>query len=137
MKQEYCLEEHSAHARLLPLRPVYILQSPSRDVITLFLSRHEKAAVVCRRGGGEIVAHAHRAVQGSIPVSQTFTERVFECIGIPLEPGKRTAVFRSECSVKSPRPAYPRQPPSRSVNTVNDIRQGFFCHCTESKQCTV
>ena len=35
-----------------------------------------------------------------------------------LEPGKRTAVFRSECSVKSPRLAYPVQPPSRGVNTV-------------------
>ena len=38
---------------------------------------------------------------------KTFTARVFECISIPLERGKRIAVFGSECSVKSRRPAYP------------------------------
>ena len=31
--------------------------------------------------------------------------------------GKRTAVFRSECSVKYPRPAYALQLPSRGANT--------------------
>ena len=42
----------------------------------VLLPRHEKAAVVRRRDGGEIVAHALRAVQGSIAVSQTFTAGV-------------------------------------------------------------
>ena len=45
---------------------------------SLLLSRHEMAAAVCRRDGGVIIAHAHRALQGSIPVSQTFTACVFE-----------------------------------------------------------
>ena len=35
-----------------------------------------------------------------------------------LEPGKRTAIFRSECSAKSPRPAYPVQPTSRGANRI-------------------
>ena len=35
-----------------------------------------------------------------------------------LEPGKWTAVLRSECSVKFPRPAYPVQPTTRSAKTV-------------------
>ena len=52
----------------------------------LLLLRHEKVAAVCRRNGGVIVTHAHRALRGSIPVSQTFTTLVFECISIPLEP---------------------------------------------------
>ena len=46
----------------------------------VLLLRHEKAALVCRRNGGEIVAHAHHAAQGSIPVSQTFTARVFSVL---------------------------------------------------------
>ena len=52
----------------------------------ILLSRHEMAAAVCRRDVGVIVAHAHRALRGSIPISQTFTARVFECICIPLGP---------------------------------------------------
>ena len=75
--------------------------------------------VSTREGGlqyvdGEVVVveHAHRAVQGSIPVSQTFTAHVFECIGILLEPSKWTAVVRLKCS------AYPLQPSSHSANTV-------------------
>ena len=66
--------------------------------------------------------HAHRVVQGSIPVSQKFTARVFEFISIPPEPGTRTAVFRSECNVKSSRLAYPLQPPSGSANTVHKMK---------------
>ena len=50
----------------------------------ILLSRHEMAAAVCRRDGGVKVAHAHRALRGSIAISQTFTARVFECISIPL-----------------------------------------------------
>ena len=42
------------------------------------------AAAVCRRDGGVIIAHAHGALRDSIPISQTFTARVFECISIPL-----------------------------------------------------
>ena len=53
--------------------------------LLVLLSRHEKAAAVCRRDGGIIVAHAHRALRGSIPISHTFTAHVFECISIPLE----------------------------------------------------
>ena len=34
---EYFLEEHGAHARLLPISPVYILQPPSRVVITVVM----------------------------------------------------------------------------------------------------
>ena len=45
---------------------------------TPLLSRYEMAAVVCRRDGGVIVAHEHRALRGSIPISQTFAARVFE-----------------------------------------------------------
>ena len=58
----------------------------ARHTTTLLLSRHEKAAAVCRRDGGVIVAHAHCALRDSIPISQTFTARVFECISIPLGP---------------------------------------------------
>ena len=82
------------------------------------LSRHKMAAAVCRRDGGVIIAHAQRALQRSIPVSQTFTARVFECIIIALGAGKMTAVSRSECSVKFPRSAYALQPPSRGAHTV-------------------
>ena len=49
-------------------------------LVRVFLSRHEKATAVYRGGGGEIVARAHRGVQGSIPVSRTFIARVFECV---------------------------------------------------------
>ena len=85
--------------------PIYSRNAePEARKSAALLSRHEKAAVVCRREGGEIVAHAHSAVQSSIPVSQSFTDRIFECISIPLEFGKRTAVFRSENSVKSAAP---------------------------------
>ena len=76
-------------------------------------------AGVCRQGGGVIVVHAHHGVPGSIPVSQTFTARIFECNAIPLESGKRTAAVRSEYSVKPPPPpAYRLQPPSRNANIV-------------------
>ena len=54
--------------------------------LKILLSRHEMAAVACRWNGKEIVAHADRTVEGSIHVSQAFTARVFECIGIPLKP---------------------------------------------------
>ena len=64
----------------------------------MLLSRHEMAAAVCRRDGGVIVAHVHRALRGSIPTSQTFTAL---CLSVYFSgAGKRTAVFRSVCSVK-------------------------------------
>ena len=66
-----------------------------------------------------VVSHAHRAVQGSIPVSQTFTARISEGIGITLESAKRTSVVRSECSLKFPPLPYRLQPPSRGANTVS------------------
>ena len=87
-------------------------------VSEVLLSRHQKAAAVCRRDGGIIVAHAQRALRDSIPISQTFSARVCECISIPLGAGKRKGVFRSECSVKYPRPPYALLPPSRGANTV-------------------
>ena len=40
------------------------------------------SAAVCRQDGGEIVGHVLR---GGIPISQTFTACVFECISIPLD----------------------------------------------------
>ena len=52
----------------------------------ILLSRYEVAAAACRRDGGVMVAHAHRALGGSIPISHTFTARVFVCISIPLGP---------------------------------------------------
>ena len=44
------------------------------------------AAAVCRWDRGVIVVHAHCALRGSIPISQTFAAHVFEYISIPLEP---------------------------------------------------
>ena len=70
----------------------------------ILLSRHETAAAVCRRDGGVIVAHAHHALRDSIPISQTYTPHVLECISIPLEPVSELQFSDQSGSVKSPPP---------------------------------
>ena len=79
-------------------------------ILSLLFSRHEKMAQVSRQDCGEIKVHAHRAVRGSIPLSQTFTASVVE-FQHSSGAGKRTAVFRPECSMKPnhppTHPAYP------------------------------
>ena len=70
------------------------------------------AAAVCRRDGGLIVR-----------MCTVLFEAIFlfhkHLLHVSLSgAGKRTAVFRSECSVKYPRPAYALQPPSCVTNTV-------------------
>ena len=62
-------------------RSSVIIKRTSQRRERVLLSPLEKAVVVCRWGGGEMIAHAHRATQGRIPISQTFTARAFEYVG--------------------------------------------------------
>ena len=102
----------------------YIYKHKFSYPMFILLSRHNMAAKVCRWDGGVIVAQAYRALRGNIPISQTFTAGVL-VYQYSSGAGRRTAVFRSQCSMENPRPAYPRQPPSHGANTVGNPIQ--FC----------
>ena len=62
---------------------------------------------------------------------------VTQCVSIPLEPGKRTAIFRSECSVNPPRPSQQLQPLSRGAKTVQvHVRTSLSSPCvTHTEVC--
>ena len=94
--------------------------SPTGMII--LLSRHEKAAAVCRRDGGVIVVHVHHALRGSIPTSQTFAARVFECIRIPLGPVSGQQFSGQSVAWSSPAPARLCTPTAISWRLLYEVK---------------